>query len=70
MSKKVASVSRITYHLSRQKGFALISVLVLGFVISLIAGTTFLIVKNGLLMTDLEIRYNIAEKTADYGITM
>jgi hypothetical protein len=51
-----------------KKGFALVSVLVLGFVISLIAGTAFLVAKNGFLMTGSEARYNIAEKVADYGI--
>jgi hypothetical protein len=50
------------------KGFALVSVLVLGFVISLIGGASFLVAKNGFLMTGSEVRYNIAEKTADYGI--
>ncbi|MBX0313199.1 MAG: hypothetical protein JHC31_15800 [Sulfurihydrogenibium sp.] len=50
------------------KGFALISVLVLGFVISLIGGATFLVAKNGFLITGSEVRYNIAEKAADYGI--
>jgi hypothetical protein len=50
------------------KGFALVSVLVLGFVISLIAGATFLVAKNGFLITGSEVRYNIAEKVADYGI--
>jgi len=51
-----------------KKGFALVSVLVLGFVISLIAGAAFLVAKNGFLMTGSEARYNIAEKVADYGI--
>ena len=50
------------------KGFALVSVLVLGFVISLISVAAFLVAKNGFLMTGSEVRYNIAEKTADYGI--
>jgi hypothetical protein len=50
------------------KGFALVSVLVLGFVISLIASASFLVAKNGFLITGSEVRYNIAEKTADYGI--
>jgi len=51
-----------------KKGFALVSVLVLGFVISLITGAAFLVAKNGFLMTGSEARYNIAEKVADYGI--
>ncbi|MBX0311836.1 MAG: hypothetical protein JHC31_08660 [Sulfurihydrogenibium sp.] len=51
-----------------KKGFALVSVLVLGFVISLIGGAAFLVAKNGFLITGLQVRYNIAEKTADYGI--
>jgi hypothetical protein len=50
------------------KGFALVSVLVLGFVISLIAGAAFLVAKNGFLMTGSQVRYNIAEKAADFGI--
>ena len=50
------------------KGFALVSVLVLGFVISLIGGAAFLVAKNGFLMTGSEVKYNIAEKAADYGI--
>jgi len=50
------------------KGFALVSVLVLGFVISLISIASFLVAKNGFLMTGSEARYNIAEKAADYGI--
>jgi hypothetical protein len=50
------------------KGFALVSVLVLGFTISLISAAAFLVAKNGFLMTGSEVRYNIAEKTADYGI--
>ncbi|WP_299238352.1 hypothetical protein [Sulfurihydrogenibium sp.] len=51
------------------KGFALVSVLVLGFVISLIGGATFLVAKNGFLITGSQVRYNIAEKAADYGIS-
>jgi hypothetical protein len=50
------------------KGFALVSVLVLGFVISLIASASFLVAKNGFLITGSEVMYNIAEKAADYGI--
>jgi hypothetical protein len=51
-----------------KKGFALVSVLVLGFVISLIGGAAFLVAKNGFLITGSGVRYNIAEKAADYGI--
>jgi len=51
-----------------KKGFALVSVLVLGFVISLIGSAAFLVAKNGFLMTGSQVRYNIAEKAADYGI--
>ncbi len=50
------------------KGFALVSVLVLGFTISLISAASFLVAKNGFLMTGSQVRYNIAEKAADYGI--
>jgi hypothetical protein len=51
-----------------KKGFALVSVLILGFIISLIGSAAFLVAKNGFLMIGSEVRYNIAEKTADYGI--
>jgi len=51
-----------------KKGFALVSVLVLGFVIFLITSAAFLVAKNGFLITGSEVKYNIAEKVADYGI--
>jgi hypothetical protein len=51
-----------------KNGFALVSVLVLGFVISLIGGATFLVAKNGFLMTGSEARYNIAEKRQIMGL--
>jgi len=50
------------------KGFALITVLILGFAIMLISSAIFLINKNDFSATSAEYKYNIAENAADYGI--
>jgi len=49
-------------------GFALITVLILGFAIMLISSAIFLINKNDFSATSAEYKYNIAENAADYGI--